>query len=269
MLGVSRKATLECLTGYTCIRNALVAQKRSKMCLMFVEEFQDERQRSLLKLCAQLNTPTERIYSRLQLSKMANQKEAVQSNVLLKASPLPIARIDSLPAIDSFKLNLNSVSKPNVFVALYRIVDPQNLGAIVRCAYFFGATGIVFTEKCSSPVTAAVSKASAGAVEVASVHSVSSMSNFLIKSKQAGWAIVGTQVFNPGNAYCSQPAIPSEILKSTRNIVLVMGNEHDGLPPRISELCDWHVQIAGGDSLVDSLNVAVATGILLNAFCKF
>ena len=47
-------------------------------------------------------------------------------------------------------------------LALDEITDPQNLGAILRTAYFLGVSSVVVCEKNSAPLTATVSKASAG-----------------------------------------------------------------------------------------------------------
>ncbi|CAI5497207.1 unnamed protein product [Closterium sp. Naga37s-1] len=59
---------------------------------------------------------------------------------------------------------------PPVWVALDEVTDPQNLGAILRSAHFLGAAGVVVCAKNSAPLSAVVSKASAGALEIMQVH---------------------------------------------------------------------------------------------------
>ncbi|KAJ3203436.1 Ribose methyltransferase [Dinochytrium kinnereticum] len=80
-----------------------------------------------------------------------------------------------------------------LWVALDRIVDPQNLGAILRTCHFFGVDGVITTEQgvgmnmltCGwvrvdrAPLTPVVSKASAGAMEVMNCFSTSNLPRFL------------------------------------------------------------------------------------------
>jgi 23S rRNA (guanosine2251-2'-O)-methyltransferase len=54
-------------------------------------------------------------------------------------------------------------------------------------------------------------------------------------------------------------------LPSDRHYVLVVGNEAKGMRQEVARNCDYLVKIPGGDAAVDSLNVAVATGVLMSA----
>ena len=79
------------------------------------------------------------------------------------------------------------LSAPNpVIVALDQVQDPQNLGSIARSAECAGATGVVIPERRSAEVTAAVCKASAGAVEHLPVARVRNLADFLVQAKEAG-----------------------------------------------------------------------------------
>ena len=70
-----------------------------------------------------------------------------------------------------------------LLVALDEITDPQNLGAIVRTAEAAGATGVIIPERRTAEVTAAVCKASAGAVEHLPVARVKNLADFLVQAR--------------------------------------------------------------------------------------
>jgi 21S rRNA (GM2251-2'-O)-methyltransferase len=144
-------------------------------------------------------------------------------------------------------------------LALDEITDPQNLGSILRSAFFFGIDEVILCSKNSSPLNSVVSKASAGALEVMTIRSSSNLMRFLDESKLKGWQVVGTSV--------DESAVSLESLSLTQPTILVMGSEGHGLRPAVLSRCDQKVYVPGrraSSALVDSLNVSVASGILLN-----
>lgn len=66
-----------------------------------------------------------------------------------------------------------------VWIAVDEVMDPQNLGAILRNAMFFGAYQVVICRKNCAPLSPVVSKASAGAMEFVNIRYCSSMPRFL------------------------------------------------------------------------------------------
>ena len=76
-------------------------------------------------------------------------------------------------------------------LALDEVSDPQNFGALLRSSQFFGCEEIIVCEKNSAPLSAAVSKASSGALELLSdrLYSVNNMMQFLDQSKLNGWQV--------------------------------------------------------------------------------
>ena len=76
---------------------------------------------------------------------------------VLEAGELPELELDALLGL--------GLSGRRCFVALDGVEDPQNLGAIARVAHAAGATGLVLTDRRSAPLSPAVSRASAGAIE--------------------------------------------------------------------------------------------------------
>ena len=153
-----------------------------------------------------------------------------------------------------------------VVVGAHRIHDPQNLGAICRSALFFGAQRLVLSEARGtlSRVTSAVSSASAGAAEFLRMAQAVSFVQFLRESRANGWAVVGTGAVAGGRRVATD-----DLRAIAKPLILVLGNEGEGLPREVAEECDWSCVIGrsgahGADNL-DSLNVGVAAGILLHA----
>lgn len=156
----------------------------------------------------------------------------------------------------------------NVWLALDEVTDPQNFGALLRSAHFFGANGVVTCAKNSASLTATVSKASAGAVEVMRVHSTANMMRFLRRSRENGWRIVGTAVSESSVPLRELPVGPD-----APPTIVVLGNEGYGVRASVVRECDVLVEVTGEGggatadgvepSTVDSLNVSVTGGVVL------
>ncbi|CAM9265182.1 unnamed protein product [Choristocarpus tenellus] len=149
-----------------------------------------------------------------------------------------------------------------VWLALDEVTDPQNFGALLRSAHFFGATGVVVCSKNSASLTATVSKASAGAMETMTVHSTKNMMRFLKSSRENGWRIIGTAISERSTAL-------EEIEPRAAPTIVVLGNEGYGLRTNVVRECDVLVEIekfsspGATSSTVDSLNVSVTGGVML------
>jgi 23S rRNA (guanosine2251-2'-O)-methyltransferase len=160
------------------------------------------------------------------------------------------ALVDPYPYADAAEL----LSRPApLIVALDEVQDPQNLGAIIRTAEAAGADGVVICERRAAQVTAAVSKASAGAVEHLPVARVRNLADFLAEAKAAGLWCYGAAV---------EGAVPYTDPDWTGGVVLVLGSEGHGLRPRVAGACDALVALPL-HGRVGSLNVSAAAAALL------
>ena len=74
-------------------------------------------------------------------------------------------------------------------LALDEVWDPQNLGALLRTCHFLACDSVVVCAKNSAPLSAAVSKASAGAMELMEISSTNNMMRFLDESRNNGWQV--------------------------------------------------------------------------------
>ncbi|KAI0551545.1 RNA methyltransferase [Xylaria curta] len=164
----------------------------------------------------------------------------------------------------------------NPFVLLLDgILDPGNLGAILRTAAFLGVNAIAITKSSSATLTAVALKASAGASEVTTLFSVNSTIDFLTRSKENGWlvyAAVPATKRSKGNSHITVDRVETYDPLSSQPTVLVIGSEGEGLTKPVRRQADHEVSIPSPSgsftNVVDSLNVSVATGILCSAFLK-
>jgi 23S rRNA (guanosine2251-2'-O)-methyltransferase len=161
-----------------------------------------------------------------------------------------VAEVDRYPYADPGSL---LDSEAALVVALDQVQDPRNLGAICRAAEVAGAAGVVVPRHRAVEVTAAVCKASAGAVEHLAIARVTNLADWLERAKGAGAWIYG-----------ADPAAEARHweLDLGGRVVLVLGGEGGGLRPRVARACDVLAAIPQ-HGRVESLNVASAAAVLL------
>jgi 23S rRNA (guanosine2251-2'-O)-methyltransferase len=140
-----------------------------------------------------------------------------------------------------------------LLACLDRVTDPRNLGAVCRSAEGAGATGVVVPAHGSAPVTPAVAKASAGAVEHLPIAVVTNLARYLKEIKRDDLWIYAAA----GDA--GQTLWETDF---TGGAVLVLGAEGKGLRPLVRRTCDVSVSIPLAGR-VGSLNVSVAAALLL------
>lgn len=157
--------------------------------------------------------------------------------------------------------------------AYFLQVDQGNLGGILRSAYFLGADAVVLSSH-MAVMNAVTLKAASGAAEGIRLLSVQNTTGFLEMSKQNGW-----KVFASVSPPAGKPSHKSNHLEvdslgyplQVAPCVLLIGGEGDGLRRDLILKADKTVSITGQRSRqsgVDSLNVSVAAGILMDAFLK-
>ncbi|KAK7709407.1 hypothetical protein SLS64_006320 [Diaporthe eres] len=164
-----------------------------------------------------------------------------------------------------------SPRKPLVMV-VDQVLDPGNLGAILRTASFMGVTAVAVSKKGSAPVTPVVLKSSAGAAEALTMLSVDSVEDFLRDSKDNGWKVYAAC---PPKSDSKRPQIDTIDLEKDDPLlkdpcILLVGSEGEGLPRALRRAADVEISIPNlsGSDVVDSLNVSVATGLLCSAFLR-
>jgi TrmH RNA methyltransferase len=140
-------------------------------------------------------------------------------------------------------------------IALDRVRNPYNVGAVLRSAAFFGVDVALLGAPAPHPglPPLAVRVAEGGAEHVALARTTD-LADTLARLRAGGVRVVGTDGHAPTSALEHRFQRPA---------VLVMGNEREGLGERIRAQCDTVVAIRGAGT-VESLNVAVAAGVLIS-----
>ncbi|KAH8912024.1 RNA methyltransferase [Coniochaeta sp. PMI_546] len=167
---------------------------------------------------------------------------------------------------DDFIRTVPSSHKPLV-VVLDQILDPQNLGAILRSVNFLGATAVAITKRNSATLTPVALKASAGASEAITLFSVDNLAPFLDKSKESGWKVYTAVPLTSSGGKHRQMSIhdvEEEDPLAKDPCILLLGGEGEGLSKQLKSKADFEVNIRNMSqtNLVDSLNVSVAAGLL-------
>ena len=156
---------------------------------------------------------------------------------------------------------------PGLWLALDRIQDVHNLGAIFRNAAFFGVRGVIFTRDQSAPLTAAAYDVACGGVEAVPHAVPTNLAAALSKAKDAGLWTLGTSEH-------SDPGVPTGSafeIDRDRPWLVVIGGEEKGLRKRTLDLCDEVCRLPpgpGNAGPVTSLNAAVACGAILAALSR-
>ncbi|KFQ57625.1 hypothetical protein N334_05371, partial [Pelecanus crispus] len=191
----------------------------------------------------------------------------VHQGVCLEATPLRFKSLEEAEEPD-----LGDEGTPNrqlIWLVLEQIQDPMNLGALLRSAYFLGVDRVVTSHRNSCPLTPTVSKASSGAMEVFDVYSTDDLRSFLKAKTAEGWEVVGT-ASKPEDVE-NVPVISCLEFRWNKPVIIVIGSEGDGLSLETQLLCHRMLAIPPGRALhpgIESLNVSVATGILLHSICS-
>lgn len=147
---------------------------------------------------------------------------------------------------------------PPFIVLLDGITDPHNLGSILRTANAVGVHGVVIPKRRAIGLTAAVSKASAGAIEYVPVARVTNMAQTIEYLKEQNIWVVGTDQSGEKSFYDSDLKGP---------IALVIGSEGEGMGKLVREKCDFVVNLPMKGA-ISSLNAAVAGAIVMYEILK-
>ncbi|MET0836139.1 MAG: 23S rRNA (guanosine(2251)-2'-O)-methyltransferase RlmB [Thermoleophilaceae bacterium] len=144
-------------------------------------------------------------------------------------------------------------------IALDEIQDPHNLGAVCRVAESAGCAGVVLPERRSAEITAAVCKASAGAVEHLDVARVRNLADWLVVAKEREAWVYGA---------AADARVPYHRPDYSGRVVLVLGSEGRGLRPRVASSCDELIHLPHSGR-VGSLNVSTAAAALVYGILHF
>jgi 23S rRNA (guanosine2251-2'-O)-methyltransferase len=178
---------------------------------------------------------------------------------------VPPARLDSLaPGVNQgvaaelkprreWTLKLLLDRRPSLLVALDSIMDPQNLGAILRSAEVAGAQGAIIPEHRSAPLSAVAVKASSGATELLPIARVAGLPSAIVEVKRAGvWCV----------ALDPRGELQAWEFDFKQPVCVVVGSEGSGVQRLVRERCDARVRLPVLGH-VASLNASAAAAAVL------
>lgn len=200
----------------------------------------DERVREAVKLAADQGVPLLEA-GKPELDRLTDR--AVHQGLALQVKPFRYSHADDL---------LRGTAP--LIVALDGVTDARNLGAIVRSATAFGASGILLPERRSAGVNAGAWKTSAGTLATMPVARCTNLTRQLKAYQDAGCFVAGLDAHG-GTSIADLPAADGPF-------VLVVGSEGKGLGRLVGDSCDLlaHIPMFGH---AESLNAGVAAGIAL------
>lgn len=178
--------------------------------------------------------------SRFDLDRAAG--EGRHQGVLATVPDLSLRKLVDVPIVPT-----------SVFVALDGIMDPQNFGAIVRSAVALGATGIVWPEHASAPLSPAMFRASAGAIEHAVLCRVPALPQAMSDLGERGVTVIGLDAQGPTELGAVDLRGP---------VAIVTGAEDKGARRTVLRACH-HIARLPMNGPISSLNASVATALAL------
>jgi len=184
---------------------------------------------------------------------------------LAKVEVVPPARLDAMaPGVNQgvaaeLKARRESTlrqlldSRPTLLVALDSILDPQNLGAILRTAEVSGCDGAIVPEHRSAPLSPAAVKASSGASELLAIARVPGMPSAIAEVKRAGlWCV----------ALDPRGELLAWDFDFRQPVCVVVGGEGTGVQRLVKERCDARVRLPVRGKIA-SYNASAAASALL------
>jgi 23S rRNA (guanosine2251-2'-O)-methyltransferase len=167
------------------------------------------------------------------------------------AAFMALVEFQSVEAILPF---LYEQGETPLLLLLDSITDVRNFGAICRSAECMGVQAVIIPQAGSAPANEEAMKASAGALAKIRLCRVKSLFTTVEWLQQSGVQVVATALTNH--------SLPLYDVDFTVPTAILMGSEGDGLHPKFLKMADAVIKIPQATDF-DSLNVSVATGIVL------
>ena len=221
--------------GYHPVREALLHRPQSIDRVLIARRRSDPKRQEIEHLCRRHDVELVSSSSE-ELSKIA---AGVHNDLVaeVREEPAPI---------------LSDHADAELVVLLEDIQDPRNLGALLRVCEGTGVGRVLIRDRGSAPISPAVSKTAAGAVEWLAIERVTNSFNSLEDLKQDGYWIYG--------AVASGKAPWTFDLSG--KVVMCLGGEEKGLRDRTRKACDGLIGLPMRGH-VESLNVATAAAAIL------
>jgi 23S rRNA (guanosine2251-2'-O)-methyltransferase len=199
----------------------------------------------ILRLAEEAQVPVQAL-DRAELDKLSG--DANHQGIAAEVSAYPY--VDLVQAIEATHL----AGEPPFVLLLDHLLDPQNLGSLLRCADAAGVHGVILPGRRAAGLTPAAVRASAGAAEHVLVAEVTNLVQAMERLKGEGIWLAGLEATPEAQDY--------DVADLTGPLGLVVGSEGKGLARLVRERCDFLIKLPMRGH-VESLNAAVAGAIAL------
>lgn len=234
----------EYIEGKRPVIEALRTHVPMKCILMADNVKKDGLINDILRKAKNLNVPVKTI-SKKKLDEISERES--HQGVMAETKPFEYVNVSTI--LEAAKESVEKYDGRALIVVLDHITDAGNLGAIARSAESVGASGIIIPNKRAARVTAATYKSSAGAISHIPVSQVANIVSTLDRLKEEGFWVAAATEHAEGCIWDSN-------MKG--KMVLVMGNEAEGVSRLVLENCDFGVKLPMVGE-ISSLNVAQAS----------
>ncbi|MFH1102371.1 MAG: 23S rRNA (guanosine(2251)-2'-O)-methyltransferase RlmB [Pseudomonadota bacterium] len=234
----------ETLYGFHPVFEALRAGRRRFFEIYFATEGASGRYAPIRARALQESISVKQI-PRDELNKMAGSP--FTQGIAARVTPYPAAELS-----DALKKSKSAGDFPFLLL-MDNILDPQNLGALIRTGLCAGVHGVVIPKDRSTPPTPAVSKASSGALEHIFLVRVTNLTTTIESLKESGIWVFGMERHATTTIFSQNLTGP---------VALVVGGEEKGIRPLVRRHCDGLFSIPQSGNF-DSLNASVAGGIAM------
>lgn len=300
-----RNPLSEYVYGTFPVTAALLSRKRELFNKIYVHNSKESMEK-IFKQAKKYGISIDQSCNKSVLNSLSNN--GVHNGVILETRPLQLPMIASLdecnPDLGTYKINLyndlydtrveksqevtrncrSGLPKFPLGIYLDGLTDPQNVGAVIRSAYFMGVDFIVVPDHDSAKLGPVTNKASSGALDMMEIYKTSDVLNFVDNARNNGWTVISASAKPKNNEeellkykhhkvqqslagnFIDANDLNSIMLQSP--ILFILGSEGEGIRTNLKLKSDFLVCLEKNRyeevEVVDSLNVSVATGVLIS-----
>ena len=161
------------------------------------------------------------------------------------------------------KINNKKKSLHSTLFLLDSVMDPQNMGAILRSAYAFDVDGVVIAKNNACDINGTVARSSTGYSEFIKIHKASNLASVIDSLKEQDYYVIGL------DSGCGKKVHKiQDILSCQKKVVFIFGSEGFGIKKILLNKCDYLHRIDMAND-VESLNVSVSCSIIGNDVFNF
>jgi 23S rRNA (guanosine2251-2'-O)-methyltransferase len=233
----------EWIVGYHAVLGVLSSDRRAEM-VWLQQGRRDHRIQDLRSAARRAGVATRWVPKR-RLDELAGATP--HNGCAVRCAPMVLVTLDEVVA---------DPGRPGRLLLLDTVTDPHNLGAAIRSAAAFAVDGLIVAGPSAPPLGGAAERAAAGHMATVPLVRVTVAADALVALRDHNYWILGADM----------RGAPLAEVRSSDRWVLCIGAEEKGLRAKTRSAVDEFIRIPTADG-VESLNLSVATGVLLYHLC--